>query len=174
MLLRFLGLKDQPDERGDSSALARIEDELDHLAPDRARFFAAFAYVLARVASADLRIEEAERAEMGRILRGSVGLGEAEARLVAEIASAHVEDLGATDNYVVTRKFAELATRDEKLSLIRCLFAVAAADDTITGAESIEVMNVGTEIGLDREDVIGIRSGFRDKLAELRKLPGET
>jgi len=174
MLLRFLGLADGPDTGAGPGALARIEQELDHLAPERARFFAAFAYVLARVASADLRIDETERDEMRRILRGAAGLGEEEARLVSEIATAHVEDLGSTDNYVVTRQFGEISTRDERISLIRCLFAVAAADDTITGAESIEIMNVGTEIGLAREDVIGIRSGFRDKLAELRKLPGES
>lgn len=174
MLLRFLGLDDRPDEGTNAGGLAQIEARLDHLPPERARFFAAFAYTLARVASADLRVDEAERSEMSRILCGAAGLDEDDAKLVTDIAASHVEDLGATDNYVVTRKLCQISTRDERISLIRCLFAVAAADDTITGAESIEIMNIGTELELAREDVIGIRSGFRDKLAELRKLPGET
>ncbi len=173
-LLRFLGLTGEDDaQASDSRALREIEKRLEGFEPARARFFAAFAYVLARIAEADLRTEADELEEAARLLTLQSGLGADEAKLVTEIAAAQVDALGATHNYSVTREFGRIASHAERLDLIRCLFAVAAVDDVISGAESIEIMNVGRELGCSREEVIAIRSAYRDKLAELRKLPSE-
>jgi hypothetical protein len=43
----------------------------------------------------------------------------------------------------------------------------------ITGDESNEVVSIAEEIGLSRADAVALRSRFRDKLAEFRKLQGE-
>jgi hypothetical protein len=45
---------------GDTETVRRIVRELDQLDPSRARFLAAFAYVLSRVAGADLKVSETE------------------------------------------------------------------------------------------------------------------
>jgi hypothetical protein len=60
------------------------------------------------------------------------------------------------------------------MALLRCLYTVAAADGIITGDEALEITNVAEEIGLERADVLALRSEFKDKLAEFQKLPGET
>ena len=54
-LLRFLGLGDKtPDVAdGDTATVRRISAKLSRLDPERAKYLAAFAYVLARVAHAD-------------------------------------------------------------------------------------------------------------------------
>ena len=66
-LLRFLGVKSpERDARGETETVRRIASRLEGLPPDRARHLAAFAYVLARVAHADLEIDAAESAEMER------------------------------------------------------------------------------------------------------------
>ena len=172
VLLRFLGLGGD-DAAATAGPLADIERELSGLPPERARFFAAFAYVLARVADADLEIEDAELAEIERILVRVAGVDTSEATLIGRIASAHVEDVGATQNYIVTREFRDLSSRAERIQLIECLFGVAAADETITGDETTEVLAIAQEIGLTRQEGLAIRSRFRDQLAELRRLPGE-
>ena len=48
-----------PSDQGDTETVVRIVRELDKLEPQRARFLAAFAYVLSRVAGADDRISDA-------------------------------------------------------------------------------------------------------------------
>jgi uncharacterized tellurite resistance protein B-like protein len=67
-ILEFLGFgQSRDDVSGESPAetetVRRIVDRLDHLEPERARFVAAFAYVLSRVAHADLKISEDETAD---------------------------------------------------------------------------------------------------------------
>jgi uncharacterized tellurite resistance protein B-like protein len=101
------------------------------------------------------------------------GIAEPEARLAIEIARARMEDLEASHNYLITREFGKLSETAEKIQLLECLYAVAAADGVITGDESNEVASIAEEIGLSRADAIALRSRFRDKLAEFRQLRGE-
>ena len=173
-LLRFLGIKDNrapQDQAGD--VLQPIAQKLDELQPERARFFAAFAYLLARIAGADLKIQDDERNAMEKALQESAGVSAQEATLTMEIASTAMEDLGGSYNFLVAREFGEHSNQEERLALLRCLFTVAAADGLITGDESNEIIGIGEEIGLARADVMALRGEFRDALAELRKLPGE-
>jgi uncharacterized tellurite resistance protein B-like protein len=175
-LLRFLGIPRQsgsdPGEQADE-ALHPIASALDALDPDRARFFAAFAYVLARVAGADLQMDRSETDSMAETLAKLTGIPEDEARLVVEIACSRMDDLEASHNYLVTREFGRLSDTREKIQLLECLYAVAAADGVITGDETNEVASIAEEIGLSRADATALRSRFRDKLAEFRKLKGE-
>lgn len=174
-LFRFLGKggRAQPQDAA-GEALAGIASELDEFQPDRARFFAAFAYLLARVAGADFRIQDDEVATMQQTLESVAGISAQESQLAVKIARTAMEDLGASHNYLVAREFGEQSTPEERLALLRCLYTVAAADGVITGDEAAEISSIAEEVGLGRSDVIALRSEFKDKLAEFRKLPGES
>lgn len=171
-VLLLLGLSDvKPPESRDTETVRRIAAELDKLEPEEARFLAAFAYVLARVAHADYEVSEDEIREMERLVRKLSELGEAQAALVVQIAKTQAVTLGATENYVVTRQFRQVSTREQRLSLLRCLFAVAAADDSISEAENTEITLIATELGLTQPEIVAARSVYRDKLAVLKGFP---
>jgi uncharacterized tellurite resistance protein B-like protein len=155
---------------GETETVRRIAARLERLEPDRARQLAAFAYVLARVANADLRITETETDEMQRLVRERAGLSAEEAALAVEIAKSQARLLGGTENYVVTREFRELSTREERVKLLECLYAVAAADGTIDGAESAEIAKIADELGFLREEANALRAPWRDKLSEFQGL----
>ena len=168
-LLRFLGIR--TDERGDdadTASVRRIAAKLERLDSDKAKYLAAFAYVLARVANADLEIDEAETAEMERALRALSELSEAEAALAVEIAKSQARLLGGTENYMVTREFKNISTREQRAELLQCLYAVAAADGTISGAETSELQAIGEELGFTRPEANALRAQYRDKLAEFQ------
>jgi uncharacterized tellurite resistance protein B-like protein len=169
-LLRFLGL--QPSAResaGETETVRRIAARLESLPPERARQLAAFAYVLARVAHADLAISAPESAEIERLVAELGGLAPGDASLVVEIAKSQARLLGGTENYVVTREFRRIATAEERVRLLECAYAVAAADDSITGVENAECSRIAEELGFTREEALGVRSTFRDKLSVLRR-----
>ena len=176
-LRNILGLetqeRPQADAARDTETVARIAAELEQLEPDEARFLAAFAYVLARVAGADLEISEAETQEMIGSVREFSDLQPAQATLVVLIAKSHATALGGTENYVVTRQFRTLASRPQRIGLMRCLFAVAAADENISSVENAEISQIGAELGFTSEEVAGLRSAFRDQLAVMKSPPGK-
>lgn len=168
LLDRLLGKGAAGGASGETETVRRIAARLERLEPARARHLAAFAYVLARVANADLRITETETDRMLALVREHAGLSEEEAALAVEIAKSQARLLGGTENYVVTREFKELSTRDERVRLLECLYAVAAADGRIDGVESVEVAKIAEELGFLREEAIALRSAWRDKLSELQ------
>jgi uncharacterized tellurite resistance protein B-like protein len=173
-LLRFLGiesLRKQVQERGETATVRRIAAQLERLDPAAAKQLASFAYVLARVAQADLAIVESETAEMERIVRTLASLSEGEAALVVQIAKTQAHVLGDTENYVVTREFRRITSREQRAQLLQCVYAVAAADGTISGVESSEIQAIAEELGFTRAEANALRSQYRDKLSELQSRP---
>jgi len=168
-LLKFLGLEgphgDRPGEGDASKRVREIVQALDRLDPERARHIAAFAYILSRVALADLEISPEETLAMERIVRELGGLEEAEAILVVQMAKTQSALFGGTDDYLVTRDFYRMASREEKLALLHCLYAVSAADQNISAVEDQEIREIASEMGLDHSDFIEARSQYRDYLS---------
>jgi uncharacterized tellurite resistance protein B-like protein len=168
-LLRFLGIgRPAPDER-ETDTIRRIAGELEHMPPEQAKYLASFAYVLARIANADLSIDASETAEMEKIVHRVAGLSDAEAVLVVQIAQSQARNLGGTQDYLVTRQFRMIANREQRADLLSCLYAVAAADGTIRGEESAEIAKIGEELGFTRAEVNSLRSEYREKLAEFQR-----
>ncbi len=167
---------------GDAESVRRIAARLGAMPADRARFVAAFAYLLARAARVDVAITAVETAEIARLVAEEGALDPETAALVAELAGTRVEHFGATDDYLVTREFKAISTSEEREHLLRCCLLVAAADDDIDALESWLVNRMAEELDIPRPDLNRIRSDFTDKIAglvEVRRLrdvppPGAT
>jgi uncharacterized tellurite resistance protein B-like protein len=170
LLKRFLGLDIDDANTAPSPGLDRIIEALEHLPTDRARYLAAFACVLARVAHADLKIEESEVDAMRRAVASLGNLSEDEALLAVDIAVNHAVEDGGTQNYLVTREFKEIANREQRFGLVECLYAVSAADGSISTTESGEVLKIAEELGLSRNETMALRSGWKEHLAEFQGL----
>jgi len=160
----WLGI-DAP-EKQDLAPLRETLEALDHLAPDRARFLAAFAYLLGRVAHADLHASTEETRAMEGLVREQAQLEEDQARVVVQLAKTSNRLFGGTANFLVAREFSALATYDQKIALIRCLFAVSAADQDISTAEEAEIHRIANELRIERADLVALRVSHR------RQLPG--
>ena len=153
----------------ETKSVREISARLARLDPQLARYLAAFAYVLARGASADLTLADEEANEMRRIVSEIANLASDETDLVVEIARSQVRLLGGTENYVVTREFKNLSTRVQRAQLLECLFAVAAADGTVAAAESAEIIAIAEELGFTRGEAHAVRAKYRDRLSEFQK-----
>jgi len=153
----------------ETESVREIVRALDRLEPDRARFLAAFAYILGRVARADLVISEAESGEMERLLVQQGGLAAEQAILVVQMAKTQHALFGGTENYLVTREFNRIASEDQKLALLQCLFSVSAADESISVLEDNEIRRIASELRITHADFIKSRSAWRDQLAVLKK-----
>lgn len=152
-------------DAAETDTVRKIAQALDRLDPDRARYIAAFAYVLSRVARADLNISESETAEMERIVREKGGLPEAQAVMIVQMAKAQNVLFGGVENFLVTREFDRIATREQKLALLHCLFAVAKADRSVSSAEDTTIRKIASELHLDHADFVAVKSAYRDFLA---------
>lgn len=153
-----------------TETVRKIVEELDRLEPDRARYIAAFAYILSRVANADLDISKVEVLAMERVVRDLGKLREEESVLVVQMAKTQALLFGSTENYLVTKEFHRMATPEQKQSLLECLFAVSAADETITSLEEAEIRRIAGELDLTHADFVAARSKYLEYVAVLKGL----
>jgi uncharacterized tellurite resistance protein B-like protein len=175
-ILKFLGLEGQASPAAQAAsqteAVREITRKLENLEPGRARYVAKFAYILSRVANADMHIGEQESREMERLVREAGGLPEEQAVVVVHMAKTRNLVFGGTDNFLVTREFNKEATHEQKLQLLDCLFAVTAAEDGVSTVEDNEIRQISRELMVAHPDYIAVRMRYRDQLSVLKDLPG--
>lgn len=167
----FLGLakKKESGAAAETETVRKIVEALDRLEPERARYIAAFAYVLSRLARADLNISPQETRVMERIVMERGGLLEEQAIIVVQMAKTQNLLFGGTEDYLVTRELNNIATRGQKMALLDCLFAVSSADQSISVVEDNEIRQIAAELKIDHPDFIEVRRRYREHLAVLKK-----
>src|SRR5688572_23779739 len=102
-ILSFLGFTSAP-ESTDSDTIHEIAAELDRLEPGQARYLAAFAFVLSRLAAADHEISPDEARAMEDLVREKGELPADQAAMVVEMAARQQRLFDATDDFLVTRE----------------------------------------------------------------------
>jgi uncharacterized tellurite resistance protein B-like protein len=171
-LLRFLGLDQQTDSgsaSSDTETLRKITQALNEMDPKQAGYIATFAYILGRVAHADMEISPEETEEMERKVMELGHLPEEQAIIVVQIAKTQNVLFGGTENFLVTREFNKTATREQKITLLHCLFAVSSTDEDISSSENREIRQIVSELKLEHKDFIAVRSEYRHHLSVLKK-----
>jgi uncharacterized tellurite resistance protein B-like protein len=148
----------------ETAAVRQIVARLEALPPDRARYLAMVAYVLARSANADMDISEVELDTIQQVLV-EAGLDESQALLVAEMAKLQERTSGGTSDYQVTRAFRDIATEEERIALLDSCYRVAAAERGIGSEETAVLDEIAREFDLDRDQARKMRAKFADKVS---------
>jgi uncharacterized tellurite resistance protein B-like protein len=166
LLRSWLGVETQP-QHADRDTLRQVLDALDALEPARARYLARFAYLLGRVAHADQHVSPEETRAMETIIEQEGGLAVEQTMLVVSLAKHSSLLFGGTDNFLVAREFAVDATHEQKLQLLRCLFAVSIAEGSISIAEEREIQRIASELRVETQDLVALRLEHRAHLPGL-------
>jgi uncharacterized tellurite resistance protein B-like protein len=153
---------------GDTETVRRIVGQLENMEPARARYLGAFAYIMGRVAHADLDISAEETRKMEEIVCELGQLPEEQAMLVVQIAKSQNRLFGGTESYLVTREFKEIASAEQRQQLLDCMFGVSAADDSISATEENQIRQIASEIGITHQQYVAARSAYSDKRAVLK------
>ena len=164
---KWLGLGEQKVDGKDH--LEDIETVLAAVTPERARYLACFAYILTRPARADHQVTDDEAALMQAIMVEQAGVSEEQAAAIVHAARTAAKHAGGTEDFLVTREFERIASREQKLHLLDCLFSISAADASILTVEDNEVRRVASELKLEHADYIAVRRKHLAHLEALRK-----
>ena len=185
MFRRFLGLSHQapdprlpvgdaaaplPDSAAETATARRIVARLEALPPAEARYLACFAYVMSRTANADFDISDDETAVMERYAVEYGGLDTAQAVLVVQMAKVQARVNGGTEDFVVTREFRSISNPEQRLQLLRCCFAVGAADGTISATEAGTINEIARELDLEPAHINAVRAEFHEQLSAVQAL----
>ena len=110
---------------------------------------------------------------MERLVLKEGALSHDQAVLVVSLAKTSNLLFGGTADFEVARDFASNATYEEKLALARCLFAVAATEDSISMAEETEIHRILNQLKIEPSDLVALRVAHRAHLPGLAVKPPE-
>ncbi len=170
---KLLGIESPQDSRTASTEIEtvrKIAAALDELEPDQARFLACFAYILSRVAHADQHVSPEETQVMERLVAGEGRIPEEQAVIVVQMAKTQSVLFGGIEDYVVTREFNKIASPEQKMSLLHCLYAVSAVNQSVSSLEDSEIRQIASELKLRHQDFIAVRLHFKEHLDILKPL----
>lgn len=160
-------------EAEEESPLRELVKALDRLEPERARHLARFAYLLGRVAHADQYVSSRETAAMEHLVLQEGGISSDQAMLVVSLAKTSNLLFGGTADFEVAREFAGHASYEDKLALARCLFAVAASEDSISMTEETEIHRILNQLKIQPSDLTALRIAHRGQLPGITPRPKE-
>jgi uncharacterized tellurite resistance protein B-like protein len=170
-ILERLGLAPKKELIATDVALVhRIQDALERLPVEHARFVGTFSMLLARVAHADLDTSEVEVAHMEQLLVEAAALTAEEAKIAVDLARAQQRLFGITEGYLAAREFRAASTHEDRMRLLDALFAVAAADGVVSVIEEETVRQIASELGLGHEEYVHARAKVRAH-REVLKVP---
>jgi tellurite resistance protein len=153
---------------GDTETVRRIVSRLERMPVQQARLVASAAYTLARAAQADLEISAEETAVIEQELQAHEALDEATAVLVTEMAKLQARTVGGTEDFIVTREYATLATTEQRIDVLRACFAVSAASGSISAEETAVLNQIANELAIDPDVLNEIRTEFRDRMSSVQ------
>jgi|CXWL01.1.fsa_nt_gi uncharacterized tellurite resistance protein B-like protein len=161
-------------EAPEHAPLRDLVQTLDRMEPDRARHLARFAYLLGRVALADRDVSPEETQTMeGRLVEHG-DLSPAQATVVVGLARTSNLLFGGTADFLVAQEFGEHATYEDKMALVRCLFAVAATDASISLAEESEIHRIVNQLRIQPADLVSLRVEHKAFLPGITRTGGDS
>jgi uncharacterized tellurite resistance protein B-like protein len=127
----------------------------------------AIAGLLGTVAYADREFSPEEQARVREELGRIEGISPSGIDAVCAVLAGHVREIATVQSPRYSRALRELADRDLRLQVLDILVALAAADRTITLAETNVMRQLATSLGLTQEDYNAAQAKFVELLAVL-------
>jgi uncharacterized tellurite resistance protein B-like protein len=118
------------------------------------------------VAHADQHVSAEETAAMEALVIAEGQIAPDQAMVVVQLAKTSNLLFGGTANFLVAREFSAMASYEQKLALMRCLFGVSATDESISLAEEAEIHRIAKELDIQQPDLVALRVSHK------RYLPG--
>jgi uncharacterized tellurite resistance protein B-like protein len=146
-----------------------VERALGRRDPELVRIVASMAGLLTCVAYADMDFDEREVGRIRALLGGVRGLSPAAVEAIVAVLRTDAVRISGAEATVYARELLELTAEDTRVELLDALVDVAAADGTISLAETNVLRPVAHALGLSQAEYNRAQARHRDKLAVLQK-----
>lgn len=151
---------------------SRLHEKLTKKFPDKAEEFhlkaACLSGLMARIAFADMKIDESEKVFIKESLVKWMKMSEEEGTLLANLCTDEIKDLAGIENHLYCLPLRESLPVSERYQIVETLFAIAAADGSVENQESEEIRNINNALLLEPKHFTAARATVLEYLASLR------
>ena len=160
---KLLGFGGAERARSDMGALFEgMQAILEGYSEEEVKLMAGTAGLLGNVAYADHEISEAEITHIRKVLDEQLSLGAEQVTAVLEMLVKYRVQLFTVENHHYARMVNAVTDKGRRRKLLRLLFALAAADHSISAEEDTVMRLVANALKLTHNDFVTIRAEFRE------------
>jgi uncharacterized tellurite resistance protein B-like protein len=169
-LKKLFGISNEADRaRKDLGELfAGVQAILKDCSENDVKLITGFAGLLGKVAYADMEISEVEIERMRSVLGGLKHLSSQQVNLIIELLGRHSVNLFSIEDYIYIRLINDVLDKPGKLGLLKALFKVAAADESVSAEEDAALWTVAKGLMLSHREFISVRAEFAGQLDVLK------
>ncbi len=147
---------------------AGIQDVLEGYTENDIKLITGFAGLLGKVAYADMEISDVEIDRIRSVLKKKLDLKPHQVEPIIKLLGEHKARLFSVEDYIYIRLLDAVFDHDEKIDLLRALFTVAAADESVSAEEDAALWTVAKGLKLSHRDFVKIRVEFKEHLDVLK------
>ena len=147
---------------------ASIERELPGADAETITVVTSIAGLLGTVAYADRDYSAAEEARVRSELLRVQGMTQSGVDAICKTLRAHIVEISAVETPRFTRALLELADEDLRREVLGTMVELAAADESITLAETNVLRQLTTSLGLSQQDYLALQERHRQHLSILK------
>lgn len=126
--------------------------------------------LLARIAYADMKFQQKEVDQMKIALTEWSSLPREDIQAVIRITQEEISELAGLENHLYCYPLNDILTIDEKFSLLKALFAVAASDGNVESVETEEIRIIARGLLLEHKYFIAAKATVTHHLQALKKI----
>lgn len=167
-LWKFLGVKDERPAEDYGELYQKIQSLLKDRSENQIKWITGVAGLLGKVAYADMEISTDEVEKISQLLLREDGLEADDAGMIVGMLRENRVQLLTLEDHIYIRLINAVASKDQKKTLLKALFAVAAADEHIAPEEDGVIRNVAKGLFLSHAEFIEARSAYREYLSFLK------
>ena len=145
-----------------------VERELPSADPETITVVTAIAGLLGTVAYADRDYSPTEEARVRSELLRVQGMTQSGVEAICKTLRERIVEISAVETPRFTRTLLELADEDLRRELLGTLVELAAADESITIAETNVLRQLTTSLGLSQQDYLAAQERHRQHLSILK------
>jgi uncharacterized tellurite resistance protein B-like protein len=123
--------------------------------------------LLCRVAFVDLDISPDESTAISQILKSELGITNNMANQVTELSIKQTKILSGIENHRYTGPLCDYYSKEERYSLLKSLFHVAASDGNVDNLECEEIRTISKGLKLEQKHYSAARASVKDYLGSL-------
>lgn len=114
--------------------------------------------LFARVAYVDFDLDPKEMDQMQSLIKDWHFSSSVDSKIVAQLAVENIKEMAGLENHLFIRPLKERFSKDERFSLLKALFLVAAADGSVESVEAEEIRRINKGLELSQQHFIAARA----------------
>ncbi|MCP4677626.1 MAG: TerB family tellurite resistance protein [Deltaproteobacteria bacterium] len=163
-----ISTKGQKEDSELGELFAGIRPILEGYTADDIKLITGFAGLLGKVAYADMEISDVEIARIRAVLEKRLNLKHHQIEPIIKLLGEHKARLFSVEDYIYIRLLDTVFNHSEKINLLRALFTVAAADESVSAEEDAVLWTVAKGLKLSHRDFVKVRAEFKEHLDVLK------